>query len=163
MLNIQRLACLIFPIILGTAADQITKSMARDLLTPESRVTCLFGLVQFQYIENHAGFLGYLQLVPENPRLWLLTIGVGLALVAVAAGLLFYNGFTSRQRIVTAFVLAGGTGNLLDRVLNNGGVTDFVSIGISPIKTGIFNLADLFILAGTFYLGFAFAAGNSKD
>lgn len=161
MLNAHRLACLIIPLILGTGADQMTKSMVRDLLTPGADVSFLFGLVQFQYIENHGGFLGYLQIVPETPRFWLLTIGVGVALIAVAAGLLFYNGLNSRQRIVAAFVLAGGTGNLLDRICNNGGVTDFISIGVSPFKTGIFNVADLLILAGAFYLGFAFATGKS--
>lgn len=162
MLNAYRLACLIIPLIFGTWADQITKSMARDLLTPESDVSFLFGLVQFQCIENHGGFLGYLQVVPETPRFLLLTIGVGVALVTAAGGLLRYNGFTSLQRIVAAFILAGGTGNLLDRICNNGGVTDFIRIGISPVETGIFNLADLFILAGAFYLGFAFATKNSS-
>ncbi|HEY8123705.1 MAG TPA: signal peptidase II, partial [Myxococcota bacterium] len=35
-----------------------------------------------------------------------------------------------------------------DRVLNAGAVTDFVSLGVGPLRTGIFNLADVAIMAG---------------
>jgi signal peptidase II len=37
-----------------------------------------------------------------------------------------------------ALLLAGGFGNLIDRVLHDGSVTDFLNVGIGPIRTGIF-------------------------
>jgi len=45
-------------------------------------------------------------------------------------------------------LLAGGIGNLIDRLFHNGLVIDFLNVGIGPIRTGIFNVADMAIMAG---------------
>ena len=50
----------------------------------------------------------------------------------------------------SALIIGGGLGNLIDRILNQGAVIDFMNIGIGPIRTGVFNVADLAILAGIF-------------
>ncbi len=47
-----------------------------------------------------------------------------------------------------ALMAAGGAGNLIDRVFNDGAVIDFVSIGFAGLRTGIFNIADVSIIAG---------------
>jgi signal peptidase II len=44
-------------------------------------------------------------------------------------------------------VAAGGASNLIDR-LARGTVTDFMNVGIGPLRTGIFNLADVAITLG---------------
>jgi len=50
-----------------------------------------------------------------------------------------------------ALILAGGIGNLIDRVSQQGLVTDFMNVGIGPVfRTGIFNVADMAITAGFF-------------
>jgi signal peptidase II len=48
-----------------------------------------------------------------------------------------------------AFILAGGMSNMIDRVLA-GVVIDFMNIGIGSLRTGIFNVADMAIMAGLF-------------
>ena len=45
-------------------------------------------------------------------------------------------------------MLAGGIGNLIDRVFHGGLVIDFLNMGIGPVRTGIFNVADMAIMAG---------------
>lgn len=45
-----------------------------------------------------------------------------------------------------ALIIAGGIGNLFDRILY-GEVRDFLNFGIGRLRTGIMNLADLYILA----------------
>ena len=40
-----------------------------------------------------------------------------------------------------------GNRNLVDRVAI-GGVIDFLNIGVGPLRTGIFNVADVAIMAG---------------
>ena len=60
------------------------------------------------------------------------------------------------QFIVLLFLLAGGIGNLIDRVTNDGLVTDFVSLGIGPLRTGIFNVADVFVLFSALALVFIY-------
>ena len=51
------------------------------------------------------------------------------------------------------YVLSGGVGNLIDRVCNNGLVTDFINVGIGPIRTGVFNVADMAITFGAIAIG----------
>jgi signal peptidase II len=43
--------------------------------------------------------------------------------------------------------IAGGASNWLDR-LAFGRAVDFINIGVGPLRTGIFNLADVAIMAG---------------
>ena len=47
-----------------------------------------------------------------------------------------------------ALILAGGVGNLIDRVLNDGRVVDFMNVGIGRLRTGVFNVADMALMAG---------------
>ncbi|HEX8522706.1 MAG TPA: signal peptidase II, partial [Tepidisphaeraceae bacterium] len=44
-------------------------------------------------------------------------------------------------------VAAGGVSNLADRIAH-GSVIDFLNVGIGSLRTGIFNLADMAIMAG---------------
>ena len=46
----------------------------------------------------------------------------------------------------------GGLSNLIDRLIYDGRVTDFLNVGIGSLRTGIFNLADMAILAGALLL-----------
>jgi signal peptidase II len=43
---------------------------------------------------------------------------------------------------------ASGIGNLIDRLLFDGRVTDFLNLGIGGLRTGIFNIADVVGLLG---------------
>jgi signal peptidase II len=79
-------------------------------------------------------------------------------------GLLMAALFTRRLgtvRIVAlAFLAAGGASNLLDRLTDGGRVTDFFNVGIGPIRTGIFNVADLAIVTGA--LLFVFGGSRAR-
>jgi signal peptidase II len=57
-----------------------------------------------------------------------------------------------RMILVVVMALVIGGGNLLDRLARNGRVTDFINLGIDGIRTGIFNFADVFLLAGILYM-----------
>jgi signal peptidase II len=43
--------------------------------------------------------------------------------------------------------VAGGASNWVDRALR-GNVVDFLNVGIGPLRTGIFNVADMAIMLG---------------
>lgn len=159
----RRSSWLLLPLLVGVAADQMVKSIARGLLDNGLQISYWHGLIQFQLIENRGGFLGYLNLLPDKPRFWLLTIGVGIMLLAATAWLLRTESLSSLQRVAATLIVAGGASNLLDRLCHGGGVTDFLSIGVGPLRTGIFNLADVYILAGAFYLGFIFSRRQRPD
>ena len=50
---------------------------------------------------------------------------------------------------------------MIDRLLYDGRVTDFLNVGIGSLRTGIFNLADMAILAGALLLVLKMRAGTS--
>jgi signal peptidase II len=54
--------------------------------------------------------------------------------------------------VALSLVAGGGISNLIDRFLYDGRVTDFLNVGIGSLRTGIFNLADMAILAGALLL-----------
>ena len=45
-------------------------------------------------------------------------------------------------------MLAGGGSNFFDRAVNNGAVIDFMNVGLGPLRTGVFNVADMAIMFG---------------
>jgi signal peptidase II len=54
--------------------------------------------------------------------------------------------------VAWSLVLSGGVGNLLDRVLHDGRVIDFMNLGRGNLRTGIFNVADMCITFGVLLL-----------
>ncbi len=56
--------------------------------------------------------------------------------------------------VAWSLVLSGGLGNLVDRIINDGRVIDFMNIGIGSLRAGIFNVADVYITVGVVVLVF---------
>jgi len=78
--------------------------------------------------------------------MWLFTIGTGIMLLALTAmAHRFVDGSWSMLGL-TLFV-AGGASNWMDRLVH-GSVVDFLNVGIGPLRTGIFNVADVAIMLG---------------
>lgn len=74
-----------------------------------------------------------------------------LAVVVIAVILYFYPQVERKDwgmRIAMAMQFAGAAGNLIDRILFAGKVTDFISVGNFPV----FNVADSSITLGVFVL-----------
>jgi signal peptidase II len=57
----------------------------------------------------------------------------------------------------------GGLGNLIDRITNEGRVVDFVSLGLGPVRTGFFNVADVAVLAGAMLLLYCLVRHQEKS
>lgn len=74
-----------------------------------------------------------------------------LAVVVIGVILYFYPQVSPQDwgmRIAMAMQFAGAGGNLIDRILFHGNVTDFISVGNFPV----FNVADSSITLGVFVL-----------
>jgi signal peptidase II len=128
--------------------DQAVKALARGALASSPPVSLLGGAIRFEYVENPGAFLSLGADLPPQARFLL---GVVFVTVALAALLVFTVRSTSLspgQKIGLSLLVGGGLGNLIDRVANHGQVIDFVSLGVGPLRTGVFNVADLAITAG---------------
>lgn len=129
--------------------DQVTKDVARDHLRYAPPVTLLAESVHLVYAENPGAAFSLGARLPEQARFLLFTVGVAVILIGVGAFLLLRCGRSKTCIAATALVLGGGIGNLMDRILNEGRVIDFIMIRLGEVHTAIFNVADVFILVGT--------------
>jgi signal peptidase II len=128
--------------------DQATKALAREALAASPPVLLLGGAVRFQYAENPGAFLSLGAGLSPQWRFLLGVVVSGAALAALAVFVLRSTSLSAVQRMGLGLVVAGGIGNLVDRLANDGRVVDFVSLGVGSLRTGIFNVADVAITAG---------------
>ncbi len=140
---------LLLTILLGcVGCDQATKSAARAHLLPGATVSLAGGLLRLEYTENSGAFLGLGESLPRGVRECLLELG-GLGLIAATAvWALGPRRRTLAQTLGAGLLCGGGISNLIDRLAHGGAVTDFLNLGIGPLRTGIFNLADSALLVG---------------
>lgn len=137
-------------IVAGVALDQATKALARGLLEEGRRLSFLGDALRLELARNPGAFLGLGANLPPGVRA-LLTWGVLLVAAGAAWVALFRPGALAAA-VGAALVAAGGFGNVWDRLTAGGLVTDFMNLGLGRLRTGIFNVADVAIMAGVVLL-----------
>lgn len=147
----RRLLLLLVFLVSCIGCDQVTKTIAERTMADRPRISLLYDTVRLQHVENEGAFLGLGASLPEGPRFWLLTVLTGGVLLGLL-GVLVTRSLSRSQFLGMTLIAAGGIGNLIDRVLQDGRVTDFLNVGIGPLRTGIFNVADVAIMAGALAL-----------
>jgi signal peptidase II len=158
----RRRFALLALILLILAFDQWTKHLARTILIREPPRHYIGGLLTLVYAENRGAFLSLGANLPAGIRTIVFDIVVAVGLAAVAI-VLFWRPMNSRaDEIALALIVAGGTGNLIDRIRFRGGVTDFLLLSAGPLHTGIFNLADLVITLAVIWLLFSWSLAKRQ-
>lgn len=145
--------CLIGILLLSTAGcDQLTKQVAKAELVSAGSVSLLNNLIRLEYAENRGAFLSIGEHLP-GPILLLLSSLLAGAVIFILVRLSLQNRDVKLSVLIGLSLIAGGSiGNLIDRVLNAGAVVDFMNVGVGRIRSDIFNVADVAILAGVFVL-----------
>ncbi|MBI3864639.1 MAG: signal peptidase II [Planctomycetia bacterium] len=131
--------------------DQVTKSIAAQTLgrPPHETHSFLGDTIRLQYALNPGAFLGLGKHLTPAQRFSILTVTNGLAMLGLGYVLVRKWSMARIKFVAGALILSGGIGNLIDRVRQQGLVTDFLNVGIGPlVRTGIFNVADMAIMAG---------------
>lgn len=153
-------------LVLGVGLDQISKEMANVYLGPscnpeypayDFQLDCPFdgnAFFTWTHIYNDGAFLSMGGDWPPAIRLIFLTILPGLLLIGTMVYFLRSKEAGLLEVVVFSLIAAGGVGNIIDRVLA-GKVVDFMfmnldifNMGWGWAKTGIFNIADLYIVIG---------------
>jgi signal peptidase II len=149
MTMIQRTAArvmVLVAVVSTIGCDRVTKHMASAALAAGGVRTYLADTIRLEYAENTGGFLSLGANLPEpwRSRLFTTATAVVLVLMAVVA-------IRARRDLAllggACLVLAGGASNWIDRLLH-GSVIDFMNVGIGPLRTGVFNVADVAIMIG---------------
>ena len=149
---VKRLLLILCVLVSCVACDQSTKTYAEARLPKAQALSLLSDTVRLQVAHNEGAFLSLGASAPKPWRLAALRAGVGAMLLALLLYTLFAKGGQGRFVFALALVFAGGFSNLIDRFVNEGYVVDFINLGAGPLRTGIFNVADIAISAGAILL-----------
>ncbi|WP_255517534.1 signal peptidase II [Herbaspirillum sp. SJZ107] len=141
--------CLMLMVLLScVGCDQATKQLVR-IHVPESVSYSLWGdIIRLQHTQNHGAFLSLGATFSESTRFAMFVVAAAVALAAMVIYLVRKPGVTAFDIVAVSLVVGGGAGNLIDRIIFRGGVTDFLNLGIGGLRTGIFNIADVAIMIG---------------
>ena len=120
-------------------ADQITKYYVLRNLKPIRSVPIISGLLEFSYIENTGAAFGLFK-----NMVWFVFLITGSASAALLVILFRYKKHTFFSYSASALLIAGGIGNLLDRIFR-GFVVDFIHVMFFDY---IFNFADCCVTVG---------------
>lgn len=161
MRSARRFSVVMLTLFCCVGCDQVSKSAARSMLHSGIIESLFSDSLRLQLTENPGSFLSLGASLPEQLRFTLFTAAVVVLLVSLVCAALFARRLSTARFVALALIAGGGTSNLIDRLLYDGRVTDFLNVGIGPVRTGIFNLADMAILAGAVLLVVGMRNGTS--
>lgn len=131
------------------SCDRVTKDLAKEHLKNQPPVSYFHDTVRLEYVENTGAALSLGDNLPKSVSFWLLSI-LPLSFLLLLFAYTIKN--APKMGIIKVFSLAllfsGGIGNIIDRILFDRHVTDFMNLGFLNIRTGIFNVADICVTAG---------------
>ncbi|MDB5159152.1 MAG: lspA [Mucilaginibacter sp.] len=150
------LTCIVF-----IGVDRITKQLAKEHLMYSAPRSYFHDTFRFEYVENTGAALSFGDELPKAASFWLLSMLPLLVMIVLFIHVIRQlNDFTAFKLFLFTLIIAGGLGNIIDRIVYDRHVTDFMNMGISDLRTGIFNVADMYITAGVIGL---FIVYNSKN
>lgn len=124
--------------------DQLIKIIIDVWLVPQGEVVVVDGLFSLAYVENTGAAWGALE-----GRRWFLAIVAALAIIVIVYMLSKGKIKGACYNIATVMLLAGGLGNLIDRVFR-GYVIDYIRTLF--IDFPVYNFADILITVGACFL-----------
>ncbi len=129
--------------------DRVTKEMAKAHLKDTSPVSLFHNTMHLMYVENTGAAMSLGDHLNKTSGFWLLNI---IPLIFLLALLVYVikklNEMNLSKALAFSLIIAGGMGNIIDRIFFDRHVTDFMVIGYGKLHTGVFNFADLCITTG---------------
>ena len=163
MRNVWRLV-LVGTLLFGcVGCDQVSKELVRAQLTLGESHVFLGDTVRVIHVENTGAFLGIGANLPEPVRVALFQGAICLLILGLLWAAALRVGTRPWQVVGFTLLAASGMGNLIDRLLFDGRVTDFLNVGIGSLRTGIFNIADVIGMIGLVVLLFSSGADTPSN
>ncbi|QEM14122.1 signal peptidase II [Mucilaginibacter rubeus] len=145
--GISRILGIVLILVLSIALDRVTKIYIREHIHISDNIFVIKNFFTILHAENTGAFLSLGDSL-QNP--WKFILLSLLPLLALAFGVFYVMLKPSIGKLTTigiVLVIAGGAGNLYDRMLY-GSVTDFMHMNFGIFQTGVFNVADVSIMIG---------------
>lgn len=151
-MKMRHLLIFLFVLAACVSCDHAAKQAAQAVLHGAGEVRVASGIARFELVSNPGAFLSLGARLPDFVRELVFVGAVPLMLLLVSVHFLRIPQFSRDQAVALGLVAGGGLGNWIDRLLNGGSVTDFVSLNLGILRTGIFNVADVAVMAGALWL-----------
>jgi signal peptidase II len=142
--------------------DQVTKSVVRSQVALGHSQSFLGDTLRLTHAENAGAFLSVGASLPRHARIAVFQGGVAIVVLALLWYALFARRTNAWATAGFALLAASGLGNLIDRVVQDGYVTDFLNVGFGSLRTGIFNVADVAGVVGFALLVFNASARSNR-
>jgi signal peptidase II len=133
------------------ACDQISKNIVRQQIDYNEHINVISNFLILTKVENSGAFLSFGNSLPQPVKGLLFTILPCIVIVMAIIFLLTKSNLSNLTILGICFIVGGGIGNIYDRFLY-GSVTDFLHMDFVIFRTGIFNMADVSIMTGSFIL-----------
>ena len=120
--------------------------------------------VRLLYVENTGAALSLGDNLPQPYNFIIL----GLIPLIVLFGLTIHtlnklSEMSTLRMLSFGSIIAGGVGNIIDRLIHDRHVPDFLNVGINDVRTGIFNVADICVTAGVISLLVSYYFFKNED
>jgi len=142
--------------------DQISKGIVRQKLDYNKQSSLAGNFITITKVENTGAFLSLGDHLPRSIYIILMII---LPLIVIGYALFYLlisNKLSGPLVFGFCFIIAGGLGNIIDRILY-GSVTDFLHFNFGLFHTGIVNVADISVTAGFIILIYYFFLNRKKS
>ena len=138
-----------FSALLFIGCDRVTKGLAKTHLMNKPSLSYLHNGFQLVYAENTGAAMSLGDGLSKAASFWLLSMLPLAFLIGLSIYTIRHSTQMSLLKLLSfALIISGGLGNIIDRILFDRHVTDFMIVGILGIHTGIFNFADVCVTAG---------------
>ena len=151
--RITRSLLILLVIFMNIGCDQISKKIVREKVAPYETISLLSQHFTITNVENPGAFLSLGDSLQGRTKDILLSVIPVIALLFALVYIFMRTALPKAFLMGLCFVIGGGIGNLFDRI-TYGSVTDFLHIKLGAVQTGIFNMADVSIVAGSLIILF---------
>ncbi len=134
----------LFSIALLTVIDQIIKFFIERDLRPVEEIPFIDGFLHWEYVQNTGAAFGSF-----SDNTLLLSIITGIIILCGIIAIIIKKINHSFLLVTAVMIIAGGLGNLIDRIAR-GYVVDFICVEF--IDFPVFNFADILVTCGAFML-----------
>lgn len=156
-----KLITIILIVILSIGLDQVSKKIVRNTIAYHENIEVAGKYFTLTKVENTGAFLS---LGNELPKFfyYLLMVVLPILVIGYAVHYLLSKKEVSKAlEIGISLVVGGGLGNIIDRILY-GSVTDFMYMDFIIFHTGVFNIADMCVMAAMGFLLFDMYIRNKE-
>jgi len=154
-----RLVLILLIITVNIGCDQFSKKIVKRSVLPYEVVHIFNDHLTVTRVENSGAFLSAGDSMSKSAKRIFLAV---IPMIAMVVGLayLLLRPVSNNMLAGLCFVIGGGVGNLLDRMVY-GSVTDFLYLKFGVFQTGIFNMADVSIMTGMLLIFLQFFFRNT--